>query len=178
MEVARLHDFSPYARVADVGGSQGVLLAAVLRAHPSCRGILFDLPNVIDGARAQVEAEGLSARMDLVAGSFFEPVIPAAEAYLLKHILHDWDDASSTSILRQIHRAAPPGARLIMVEMVMPDGGEPSRMALIDLNMFVVTDGRERTGREYEALLAGAGWALDRITPSPSGVSLIEARKR
>jgi hypothetical protein len=176
-EVARLHDFSPHARVVDVGGSQGVLLAAVLRAHLSCRGILFDLPHVIDGARAHVEAEGLGQRMDLVAGSFFEPVIPTAEAYLLKHILHDWDDASSTSILRQIHRAAQPGARLIVVEMVMPDG-EPSRTALIDLNMFVVSDGRERTAREYEALLANTGWALERITPSPSGVSLIEARKR
>ncbi|MDC0707120.1 methyltransferase [Stigmatella sp. ncwal1] len=176
-EVARLHDFSPYARVADVGGSQGVLLAAVLRVYPSCRGILFDLPHVIDGARAQVEAEGLSQRMDLVAGSFFEPVIPAAEAYLLKHILHDWDDASSTAILRQIHRAALPGARLIVVEMVMPDSGEPSRTALMDLNMFVLADGRERTAREYEALLASTGWALERITSSPSGVSLIEARK-
>ncbi len=155
-EVARLHDFSPYARVADVGGSQGVLLAAVLRAHSSCRGILFDLPHVIDGARALVEAEGLGQRMDLVAGSFFEPVIPAAEAYLLKHILHDWDDASSTAILRQIHHAAPPGARLLVVEMVMPDG-EPSRSALIDLNMFVIADGRERTAREYEALLTSTG---------------------
>jgi len=177
-EVARLHDFSPYARVADVGGSQGVLLAAVLRAHPSCRGILFDLPHVIEGARAQVEAEGLGQRMDLVAGSFFEPVLPAAEAYLLKHILHDWDDASSTSILRQLHHAAPPGARLIVVEMVMPDSGEPSRTALIDLNMLVLADGRERTAREYEELLTRTGWALERITPSPSGVSLIEARKR
>ncbi|HYO66585.1 MAG TPA: methyltransferase [Archangium sp.] len=91
--------------------------------------------------------------------------------------IHDWDGASSTSILRQIHRAAPPGARLLVVEMVMPDG-EPSRTALIDLNMFVVADGRERTAREYEALLASTGWALERITPSPSGVSLIEARKR
>jgi hypothetical protein len=177
-DVARLHDFSPYARVADVGGSQGVLLAAVLRAHASCRGILFDLPHVIDGARARVEAEGLGQRMELVAGSFFEPVIPAAEAYLLKNILHDWDDASSTAILRQIHRAAPSGARLIVVEMVMPDGGEPSPTALIDLNMLVLADGRERTGREYEALLASTGWALERITPAPSGVSLIEARKR
>ncbi|WP_075008281.1 methyltransferase [Stigmatella aurantiaca] len=177
-EVARLHDFSRYARVADVGGSQGVLLTAVLRAYPSCRGILFDLPHVIDGARAQVEAEGLSQRMDLVAGSFFEPVIPAAEAYLLKHILHDWDDASSTAILRQIHRAALPGARLIVVEMVLPDGGEPSRAALMDLNMLVLADGRERTAREYEALLASTGWALERITPAPSGVNLIEARKQ
>jgi len=177
-EVARLHDFSSYARVVDVGGSQGVLLAAVLQAHPSCRGILFDLPHVIDGARARVEAEGLGQRMDLVAGSFFEPVIPAAEAYLLKHILHDWDDASSTSILRQIHRAALPGARLLVVEMVMPDGGEPSRTTLMDLNMLVLVDGRERTAREYEELLASTGWALERITPAPSGVSLIEARKR
>jgi hypothetical protein len=177
-EVARLHDFSPYARVADVGGSQGALLSAVLHAYPSCRGILFDLPHVIEGARAQVEKAGLSPRMELVAGSFFEPVVPAAEAYLLKHILHDWDDASATSILRQIHHGAPSGARLIVVEMVMPDGGEPSRTALLDLSMLVLVDGRERTAREYEQLLTGTGWALERITPAQSGVSLLEARKR
>jgi hypothetical protein len=177
-EVVRLHDFSPYARVVDVGGSQGVLLSAVLRAYPSCRGILFDLPHVIEGARASVEAGGLSQRMELVAGSFFEPVIPAGEAYLLKHILHDWDDASSTTILRQIHRAAPAGARLIVVEMVMPEAGEPSRTALMDLSMLVLADGRERTAREYEELLASTGWALERITPGQSGASLLEARKR
>jgi hypothetical protein len=123
-------------------------------------------------------AEGLADRVEFVGGSFFEPVIPAAEAYLLKHILHDWDDVSSTNILRQIHRAAPEGSQLLVLEMVMPDDGKPSPVALMDLNMLVIVDGRERTVREFEALLGGASWELERITPSQSGVSVIEARRR
>jgi len=177
-EVPRLHDFSRYARVADVGGSQGVLLEAILRAHPSCRGILFDLPHVMDGARARIEAVGLAGRVELVGGSFFEPVIPAAEAYVLKHILHDWDDPSSTAILRQLHRSAPEGARLFVVEMVMPEHGQPSNVPLMDLNMLVLVDGRERTAREFEALFHGASWELERITPTQLGMCLLEARKR
>jgi len=177
-EVVRLHDFSRYARVADIGGSEGVLLEAILRAYPSCRGILFDLPHVMAGARARIESVGLASRVELAAGSFFEPVIPAAEAYLLKHILHDWDDAPANTILRQLHRSAPEGARLLAVEMVMPDDGKPSSVPLMDLNMLVLVNGRERTAREFETLFLNASWELERITPTQSGVSLIEARKR
>ncbi|MBN1209514.1 MAG: SAM-dependent methyltransferase [Myxococcaceae bacterium] len=177
-EVPRLHDFSRHARIADIGGSQGVLLSAVLRAHPACRGILFDLPHVIQGARACLEAEGLAHRVELVGGSFLEPVIPAAEAYLLKHILHDWDDASCSTILRRIHQAAPEGARLFVLEMVMPDDGEPSPVPLMDLNMLVLVDGCERTAREFRAMFEDASWELERITPTQSGVNLIEARRR
>lgn len=177
-ELPRLHDFSPYARVADVGGSQGVLLASVLRAFPSCRGILFELPHVIESARARIEAEGLAGRVELVSGNFFEPEIPAAEAYLLKYILHDWDDASATCILQQMHRAAPAGARLFVVELVMPDDGRPSYTSLMDLNMLVLVDGRERTTRGFEVLLSGAGWRMERTTPMQMGLSLIEARRR
>lgn len=177
-EVPRLHDFSRYARVADIGGSQGVLLEGVLRAYPSCRGILFDLPPVIQGARARLEAVGLSGRVELVGGSFFEPVIPAAEAYLVKHIIHDWDDAPATSILRNIHQGAPEGARLFLVERVMPEEGDVGIAPLMDLNMLVMADGRERTAREFKALLESTGWELERITPSQTPASLIEARRR
>ncbi|MDY7227197.1 methyltransferase [Hyalangium rubrum] len=177
-ELPRLHDFSSYARVADIGGSQGVLLASVLRANPSVRGILFDLPHVIDGARARLQAEGLADRVELVGGSFFEPGVPAAEAYLLKHILHDWDDASSTRILQQLHRAAPSGAKLFLLEMVMPGDRNPTPTALMDLNMLVLVDGRERTAQEFKALLDGASWEMERVTPSQMGISLIEARRR
>lgn len=178
-EVPRLHDFSRYSRVADVGGSQGVLLEAVLRAFPSCRGLLFDLPHVIEGARARIESVGLTSRVELVGGSFFEPVIPAADAYLVKHIIHDWADEHATTILRHIHQGAPQGARLILVERVMPEAGELSTQPLSDLNMLVMADGRERTAREFQALLEGTGWELERITPSQAGlVSLIEALRR
>jgi hypothetical protein len=116
--------------------------------------------------------------VELVSGSFLEPVIPAAEAYLLKHILHDWDDEPSTTILRQIHRGAPADARLFIVESVMPEDGQPSTVPLLDVNMLVLMNGRERTAREFEKLLGGASWQLERITPAQSGVSLIEARRR
>ncbi|WP_044194440.1 methyltransferase [Hyalangium minutum] len=178
-EIPRLHDFSGYARVADVGGSQGVLLEAVLRAYPSCRGILFDLPKVIDGARSRIESVGLAGRVELVGGSFFEPVIPAAECYLVKHIIHDWADAPATTILRHIHQGAPEGARLILVERVMPEDGQLSTMPLMDLNMLVMADGQERTAREFQALLEATGWELERITQAQAGmVSLLEARRR
>ncbi|ADO73472.1 O-methyltransferase family protein [Stigmatella aurantiaca DW4/3-1] len=176
-DVVRAHDFSRYARVADVGGSQGILLAAVLRAFPGCRGVLFDLPHVIEGAREHLKAEGLADRTEVVGGSFFEPVLPAADAYLLKNILHDWDDASSIALLTQIRRAAPAGARLLVVEALIPEDGSPSSTALLDLNMLVLVGGRERTASEFKALLASAGWALERITPAGSLVSVIEARQ-
>lgn len=178
-EIPRHHDFSRYARVADVGGSQGVLLEAVLRASPSCRGILFDLPRVIEGARARLESVGMAGRVELVGGSFFEPIIPAAECYLVKHIIHDWADAPATAILRNIHQGAPAGARLILVERVMPEDGQLSIMPLMDLNMLVMADGRERTAREFQALLEATGWELERVTQAQAGmVSLLEARRR
>jgi hypothetical protein len=177
-EVPHLHDFSRYARIADVGGSQGVFLEAVLRAHPSCRGILFDLQYVVDGARARIQEAGLAGRMELVGGSFLEPVIPAAEAYLLKSILHDWDDASCATILRNMHQGAPAGARLFVVEWVLPEDGRPSPVPLMDIHMLVLLDGLERTARQFEALLGSAGWQLERITPTQTGLSLIEARRR
>lgn len=176
-ELTRLIDFSPHARVADIGGNQGDLLGRVLRAYPSCRGILFDLPRVIEGARARVAAEGLADRMELVGGSFLEPGLPAADAYLLKYVLHDWDDASCTTLLRNLHQAAPEGARLFVLDLVMPDDGRPSPVPLMDLNMLVLVDGRERTARELEALLTAASWKLERITPTRSGTCIIEARK-
>jgi hypothetical protein len=176
-ELTRLIDFTPHARVADIGGSHGDLLVQVLRAAPSCRGILFDLPHVVEGAKAALEAQGLASRVDVVAGSFFEPGVPASEAYLLKHILHDWDDDASVALLRQLHAAAPPGARLFVVEMVIPDDPKPDPSHLMDLNMLVLVDGRERTGDAFRSLLAAAHWKVEHIRPMRSGASIIEAVK-
>ncbi|NOK38891.1 SAM-dependent methyltransferase [Corallococcus exercitus] len=176
-EVTQHIDFAPFARVADIGGSHGDLLAHVLAAHPSCRGILFDLPQVAEGAKTALASRGLGNRVDVVAGSFFEPGIPPAEAYLLKHILHDWEDDASTNILRRLHEAAPSGARLFVLELVIPDNRTPDPMHLIDLNMLVVADGRERTTDEFRALLSATSWKVERITPTQSGVSIIEAVK-
>lgn len=175
-EVARLQDFSSFARVADVGGSQGVLLATVLHAYPQCHGILFDLPHVLEGARRHLETEGLAGRVELVGGSFLEGPLPDADAYVLKSVLHDWDDAACTTVLRHIHRAAPPRARLLLVEMVLPEDGRPSPTALMDLNMLVLVGGRERTVRQLRALLEESGWALERITPTLTAFHLLLAR--
>ncbi|MCY1040529.1 methyltransferase [Corallococcus sp. bb12-1] len=176
-EVTHHIDFAPFARVADIGGSHGELLAQVLHAHPSCRGILFDLPQVAEGAKTVLESRGLASRVDVVAGSFFEPGMPSAEAYLLKHILHDWEDDPSLTLLRRLHEAAPSGARLFVVELVIPDNRNPDPTHLIDLNMLVVADGRERTTDEFRALLAATSWKVERIIPTRSGVSIIEAVK-
>ncbi|WP_163781471.1 methyltransferase [Myxococcus vastator] len=177
-ELTQQVDFSPFAHVADIGGSQGALLAQVLRANPACRGILFDLPHVLEGAKALVEAQGLTGRVELVGGSFFEPGLPSAEAYLLKHILHDWDEDSSLAILRHLHGAAPAGARLFVLELVMPDNQAPSPVPLLDLNMLVLVDGRERTAHEFQSLLARTSWELVRISPTQGGTCIIEAVKR
>ncbi|RKH64390.1 methyltransferase [Corallococcus aberystwythensis] len=176
-ELTQHIDFAPFARVADIGGSHGNLLAQVLRANPSCRGILFDLPQVVEGAKPALESQGLASRVDVVAGSFFEPGIPAAEAYLLKHILHDWDDEASTTLLRRLHAAAPAGARLFVLEMVIPDSQTPDVTHLMDLNMLVVADGRERTRDEFQALLTATSWKVGRIIPTQAGTSIIEAVK-
>ncbi|MCY1044102.1 methyltransferase [Corallococcus sp. bb12-1] len=177
VELAALHDFSSLARVADIGGSQGVLLGHVLKAHPGCRGILFDQPAVIPSARARLEAQGLADRVDLVGGDFFASGIPEAEAYLLKFILHDWPDTQASRILQRIHDGSPSGARLFVLEQVIPDDGSPSFASLLDLNMLAVVGGKERTVEEFRTLFAATGWTLEGISPSRTGMSLMEARR-
>ncbi|NPC72211.1 methyltransferase [Corallococcus exiguus] len=176
-EVARHVDFSPFARVADIGGSHGDLLAQVLRAHPSCRGILFELPQVAESAKPVLESRGIASRVDVVVGNFFEPGIPPADAYLLKHILHDWEDDACTTLLRRLHESAPAGARLFVVEMVIPDNRTPDITHLMDLNMLVVANGRERTYNEFQALLSATGWKVQRLIPIQSGTSILDAVK-
>lgn len=176
-EVAHHVDFARFARVADIGGSHGDLLAQVLRAHPSCRGILFELPQVAESAKPVLESRGLANRVEVVAGSFFEPGIPAADAYLLKHILHDWDDDVSTTLLRRVHEAAPAGARLFVVELVIPDNRNPDPTHLMDLNMLVVANGRERTREEFHSLLTATAWKVKRLILTRSGTSIIETVK-
>ncbi|NNB88033.1 SAM-dependent methyltransferase [Corallococcus exiguus] len=176
-QVARHVDFSPFARVADIGGSHGDLLAQVLRAHPSCRGILFELPQVAESAKPVLESRGIASRVDVVTGNFFEPGMPAAEAYLLKHILHDWEDDACSTLLRRLHEAAPAAARLFVVEMVIPDNRTPDITHLMDLNMLVVANGRERTYNEFQALLSATGWKVQRLIPTQSGTSILEVVK-
>jgi hypothetical protein len=160
--------------VADIGGSDGTVLAQLLASHPDRRGIVFDLPQVVPAAREAISRSGLAGRVEVIGGDFFESV-PAADVYVLSYVLHDWDDESCARILRSIAEAAAPGARLVIIELVLSSGDEPDVAKMIDLVMLAMLSGRERTAAEYQALLAKAGFTLDRVVPSPSLFSFLEA---
>jgi ubiquinone/menaquinone biosynthesis C-methylase UbiE len=159
--------------VVDVGGGNGQNLTAILKRHPSLHGILFDLPAVVERARARIEALGLSDRCRIQGGDFFSAVPPGADAYVLRHIIHDWQDKEAIAILRNCRLAANPGGKVLVVETVIPPGNEPSFGKWLDLMMLLV-DGRQRTEADYNRLFSGAGLKLNRIVPTAAGVSIIE----
>jgi hypothetical protein len=170
MDVGRLYDPSPYRRIVDVGGSQGVLLRALLEKAPAARGVLFDLPEIVANAPAH-------ERVEIVAGSFFEHVPEGGDLYLLKSILHDWPDDRCEEILSNVHRAAAPRATLLVVETILPPAPQPSPVAFMDMNMFVMLDGRERTADEYGAMLRRRGFETRRVIPTGGMFGLIEATR-
>lgn len=175
--IVEAYDFSGVKKLADIAGGHGTLLAGFLGANPELQGLLFDLPQVIEGAPALLEKEGVAQRVELVAGDFFESVPEGADAYLMKFIIHDWDDERAIKILKNINRAMPAHGRLLLVEMVVPEGNEAHFSKLQDLEMLVSPGGIERTGQEYRELLAGAGFELTRIVPTKTPLSIIEAYK-
>ncbi len=168
VDVAAAFDFSEMRTVVDVGGGHGALLAGILRANPHLRGILFDLPSVVDGAKSILEAEGIAERCELVGGDFFESVPRGGDAYVLKIILHDWDDEHAVAILKNCHRAMEPQRTLLVVERPIPPGNHPFPGKYTDLNMLVLVRGRERTVAEYQLLFEAAGFRLTRSIPTPS----------
>jgi orsellinic acid C2-O-methyltransferase len=176
--VAAAYDFSPFRTVLDVGGGNGALLIGILNANPGLRGIVFDRPLTIDGARRQIAAAELTSRCDAVEGDFFAAVPSGADAYLLKHVIHDWDDAKAVTILRNCHRATGPHGKLLIVEGVYPlriDQSLDSRGAAAnDVNMLVCTGGRQRSEAEFCSLYDAAGFRLTRIIPTMARVSVIE----
>lgn len=171
----QVHDFADIATLADIGGGNGSLLTAVLRKYPKMCGLLFDLPSVVERARGAIQAAGLADRCRIVGGSFFESVPPGADAYLLRHIIHDWDEAKCLTILRNIRGVIGPKGKLLVLESVIPPGNEPSFGKLLDLTMLVIPGGQERTEDEYRQLLAAAGFRLDRVTPTGTEISILEA---
>lgn len=177
--VVSAYGFRECRRVVDVGGGYGTLTAAILKACPWTTAILFDQPAVIEGAKRRMHAEGVTDRCTCIAGDFFESVPEGGDAYLLKDIVHDWEDDRATAILRNCRRtmaqATAVTTRLLVVEKVIPSGNAPFPGKLTDITMLLVTGGRERTAREYEALLNNAGFAVTRIVPTASPASVIEA---
>lgn len=166
-------DFSGFRQLVDVGGGRGDLLMAVLRAHPRLQGVVFDQPHVLEPVAVPADLEG---RLELAGGDFFATAPAGADAYLLKHILHDWHDDACRTILQHIRAAMAPGGRVLILEQVIPPGNAPFPGKLLDLNMLVMTEGgRERTPGDYALLLESAGLSLRRIHPTPSAVSVVEA---
>jgi hypothetical protein len=169
------YDFRGIGTLVDIGGGNGSLLAATLQRHPSLRGIVFDRPDVIERARANIKAAGLDNRCSMIGGNFFETVPPGGDAYLMRHIIHDWNDEQSRTILRSCRKVMPPSGKLLLVESVIPAGNEPCFAKLLDLTMLVIPGGMERTEAEYRELLASAGFRLQRVVPTSANVDVIES---
>ncbi len=176
-EVLPSYDFTPFARIVDVGGSEGVMLAGALRAAPNAKGVLFDRPEVIERGLGAVNAHGLGSRLEAVSGDFLRSVPDGADCYILKSIVHDWDDAHCTQILKNVAKAAKPGAKVLVVEMVVPERVTPSPVHLMDLNMMVMLDGKERSENEFKTLFASAGLKYERMIPSPGLFAILEATR-
>lgn len=174
--VVEAYDFSGLGTLADIAGGHGYLLSQIIKATPGLSGVLFDVPQVIEGAGALLAREGVSERVERVAGDFFASV-PRADAYIMKHIIHDWDDERAATILRNINAAMGPDGRVLIVETVVPGGDEPHYSKLLDLEMLTSPGGAERTAEEYAALLASAGLRLSRIIPTRSPFSIVEATR-
>jgi hypothetical protein len=169
------YDFSGIARLADVGGGHGLLLASILRANPQLHGVLFDLPEVIASVPKEQFA-GLEGRVTVEAGSFFERVPDGCDAYLMKYIIHDWSDAHCRTILSLIRDKLPPQGRVLLCEMVVTGEPGPTPAKLLDIEMLVMTvGGRERTEEEFANLFAASGLRLNRIVPTSRPISVIEA---
>jgi hypothetical protein len=173
--IVNAYDFSTFRRVVDIGGGQGTLLAAILVANPNARGILFDLPHVTATARKTFADAVVDGRCEIVGGDFFGAVPREADAYVIKKVLHDWSDERATAILRSCRAAARDDSRLLVMELVVPPGNEPSPAKLLDLLMLVYPGGLERTEDEHRRMLASAGFRLERVIPTASPVSILEA---
>lgn len=173
------YQLPPGRTVADIGGSDGTVLVELFTrdSDPQRRGVVFDLPGTVPLAEATVAAAGLGDRVELVGGDFFESV-PTAGIYVLSYVLHDWSDETCLRILASVAAAASPGARLLVVEGVVPAGDEPHLTKAIDLTMLGMMTGKERSEQEYRTLLDEAGFTLDRVVPTPSPFAIIEATLR
>jgi hypothetical protein len=173
--ILAVYDFSRFGIIVDVGGSRGGFLSAILAAYPLMRGVVFDLPHVVAGAGPLLEAAGVADRCEVIAGSFFESVPAGGDVYILKAILHDWDDEQALAILETCRHAMADGTALLIVER---DIGPPNEMPdakLSDLNMLVGTGGRERSVDQFATLLTSAGFDVTSYTPGAAGVGVLEA---
>ncbi len=170
------YDYTGINTLVDVGGGNGTVISAVLKHNPTMKGILYDLPNVVERAKKSLADAGLASRCQTVAGSFFESAPPGGDAYQMRHIIHDWTDEQCHTILTHIRKVIPKTGKLLVIEMVVKPRNEPQMAKWLDLNMMVIPGGRERTEAEYREMYAKAGFELTRVVPTPTEVSVIEGR--
>jgi hypothetical protein len=174
--VLAVFDFSGFRRIVDVGGGHGSLLAAVLQSAPDAHGVLFDLPSVVEGAPPVLDAAGVGDRCTVSAGSFMDAVPEGGDTYLLKTSIHDWDEETALLILRNVRAAMGPQAKLLLMEMVLPQHTSSYFGTMLDLEMLAIAGGKERTSSEYSNLLAHAGFRLERVVETAGPLSIVEAR--
>jgi len=172
--IAAAYDFSEIRQLVDVGGGQGVLLATILRANPGLRGVVFDLPHVLGKTQETLERAGVARRGEVRAGDFFEAV-PSADAYILKSVVHDWDDRSAVAILQRCRAAIEDRGKLLIVERVLRPSNEHDSAKFDDLNMLVMLGGRERSAAEFDQLCAEGGFRMTAIVATASPFSIVEA---
>jgi SAM-dependent methyltransferase len=173
LAIAEAYDFSGFEHIVDVAGGHGMLLGAILKKTPALRGTLFEMPYVIEGAKNSPHLAPFKDRCDFVAGSFFDS-LPPADAYIMKYILHDWDDESSRKILTNCRKTIRPGGKLLVADQVVAGRNEPSVAKIVDLEMLVLPGGKERTAEEWRDLFAASGFRLERIIPTQAMQCIIE----
>ncbi|HSF14245.1 MAG TPA: methyltransferase [Vicinamibacteria bacterium] len=172
--VAESYDFSGFRKIVDIGGGHGFLLKSILGKAPQARGVLFDLPGVVDGD----DRDELGERIERVGGDFFEAVPGGGDCYTMKHIIHDWSDDHCRKLLSNVAKVMHPSGSVLVLEIVMPESPEPHPAKFMDVNMLAMTEGGcERTEKEYAALFESSGLALKAIHPTKSPVSIVEAKK-
>lgn len=170
------YDFAGVKVLADIGGGNGSLIAAVLHRHPAMHGVLFDLGHVVGRARENIKGSGVADRCQVIEGSFFETIPAGADAYLFRHIIHDWTDEQSVGILSRCRKVMPENGRLLVVECVVPTGNAPSISKDFDMAMMTFPGGAERTEAEFRALFEKSGFKLTSVTPTTTMVSVVEGK--
>ncbi len=172
--ISAAYDFGGVGRIVDIGGSDGALLGCILKRHPQVCGTVFDMPHVVSKAAEVLRAAGVAHICETIGGSFFDRVSGGGDVYLLKFIIHDWDDAQVSTILRCCRNAMGSQARLLVIERVIAPPNEGADGKFSDLNMLVNAGGRERTLREFETLFAAAGFGIDQVTKIADELSMFE----
>ena len=174
--ILSVYDFSQFGKIVDIGGGHGGLITSILTRNPEAKGVLFDAAEVIEGARPKIESAGLGDRCETIAGDFFKAVPAGGDAYVMKWIIHDWEDEKAIRILKNCRQQMRSDARVIIVDCVVPENDQPDFSKTFDLNMMVMTGGKERTEAEFRDLLTAAGFELVRVIPTEAPTSIVEGR--